>query len=113
VNDEGSARTGGIRPEVLRIGLGLILTKAPWLEPSPELAAPGTPAASMDATQTWSAPSTPLRLLWPSRYHQVRVDGHKWLKGHCGADHEPLGVYRRRGHDEGSAQTGGIGPMVL
>ena len=43
---------------VLGIGFGLIDTQAPWLEPSPELAAPGTPAASMDATHSGSAPST-------------------------------------------------------
>jgi len=52
---------------VLGIGVGLIDTQALWLEPSPEFAAPGTPAASMDATHSGSAPSTPLRLLWPSR----------------------------------------------
>jgi len=55
---EGSARTGGIRPMVLGLGFGLIDTQAPWLESSPELAALGTPAASMDATHSGSAPST-------------------------------------------------------
>jgi len=52
---------------VLGLGFGLIDTQAPWLESSPELAALGTPAASMDATHSGSAPSIPLRLLWPSR----------------------------------------------
>ncbi len=56
-------------------------------------------------------------LLWPDPlgidYDQARADGHKRLKERWGPDHELLGIYRRRGHDEGSAQTGGIGPMVL
>jgi hypothetical protein len=46
----------------------------------------------MDATHSWSAPSTPLRLLWPSRHHQAQADGHKRLKERWGPDHEPLGV---------------------
>ena len=56
-------------------------------------------------------------LLWPApigvERDRSQADGHKRLKGHRGADHEPLGVYRRRGHNEGRARTGGIQPMVL
>ena len=51
---------------VLCLGFGTARKKTPWLEPSAELAAPGTPTASMAATQSWSAPASPLRLLWPS-----------------------------------------------
>ena len=47
-------------------------------------------------------------LRWPAPWVVRRADGHKRLKERWGPDHEPLGVYRRRGHDGGSARTGGI-----
>jgi hypothetical protein len=76
---------------VLCLGFGTARKKTPWLEPSAELAAPGTPTASIAATQSWSAPASPLRLVWLSS--GPRADGHKRRKGREGAAwHKGSGV---------------------